>query len=413
LINNTTMTRIKKKSRAGKKNQRKNTDISDVIQHREQEHKDSLEGGPVYKKKNEQLFFVDTMPANLSELAKFSSKYEYHKSREPVYQKSLKANPNIQPAAKSNNAPSMTAEQKRIESLAKKMKRKMEKESNQNSDNNTQHYDLWDPALEIAEKKKQQKIDDESHSWIAPFVEKKVIKKPNQPKPSFLPAVEVTAAGNSYRPTYEAHQDVIGVAVARALEDEEREKEEKEARRILNSRTRKMGMDIDNPEEETLEEEEEEEEERPPEFSERVTEKERKRRLRAKQNIRLQQFKLQQSRIEKQIAKLPELLSNIEERERLHKARYEVIAKTREWREKYMPKRIGPYKYHEPAPAVVLTEELPTHMRTVKPAGNLLQERMKSLHKRNMVEPRKKVKTWIKHPDKWVDKHNMDVEDAI
>eukprot|EP01102_Stenamoeba_stenopodia_P016848 TRINITY_DN5935_c0_g1_i2.p1 TRINITY_DN5935_c0_g1~~TRINITY_DN5935_c0_g1_i2.p1 ORF type:complete len:260 (+),score=87.60 TRINITY_DN5935_c0_g1_i2:76-780(+) len=51
-------------------------------------------------------------------------------------------------------------------------------------------------------------------------------KKPAKPEPSLVPAVEIDLPGNSYNPTYEDHQDALGVAVAKVLKSEEEVKNE-------------------------------------------------------------------------------------------------------------------------------------------------------------------------------------------
>eukprot|EP00003_Mantamonas_plastica_P028804 TRINITY_DN6690_c0_g1_i1.p1 TRINITY_DN6690_c0_g1~~TRINITY_DN6690_c0_g1_i1.p1 ORF type:complete len:599 (+),score=232.71 TRINITY_DN6690_c0_g1_i1:28-1797(+) len=56
------------------------------------------------------------------------------------------------------------------------------------------------------------------------------------------------------------------------------------------------------------------------------------------------------------------------------------------------PKRLGKYKYRERKEDVLTTDELPDHLRTLTAVGDLFQERLDSLEKRNMLEPRKRVK---------------------
>lgn len=55
----------KKKSRKGKKNQRKNCDTTDWEKAVESSHKESLEGGPIEKKHDSQLFFTDLATAEV------------------------------------------------------------------------------------------------------------------------------------------------------------------------------------------------------------------------------------------------------------------------------------------------------------------------------------------------------------
>lgn len=48
-----------KKDRKGKKNLRKNVDITDVEQHEEHQREEALAGGPLEKRQNEDLFVID------------------------------------------------------------------------------------------------------------------------------------------------------------------------------------------------------------------------------------------------------------------------------------------------------------------------------------------------------------------
>jgi len=55
---------------------------------------------------------------------------------------------------------------------------------------------------------------------------------------------------------------------------------------------------------------------------------------------------------------------------------------------KYATKRIGRLKYEEPEMDLKLSGELTSSLRTLKPEGNILTDRYKSLQKRNIIEPR-------------------------
>lgn len=63
-----------------------------------------------------------------------------------------------------------------------------------------------------------------------------------------------------------------------------------------------------------------------------------------------------------------------------------------EQRLKYATKRIGRLKYEEPELELKLSGELTSSLRTLKPEGNILTDRYKSLQKRNLIEPRVRAK---------------------
>jgi len=58
----------------------------------------------------------------------------------------------------------------------------------------------------------------------------------------------------------------------------------------------------------------------------------------------------------------------------------------------YNPKTLSAHKYEPPDIEVNLTEEITGSMRTLKAEGNLLEDRYKSLQRRNLIEPRIKQK---------------------
>jgi len=51
-------------------------------------------------------------------------------------------------------------------------------------------------------------------------------------------------------------------------------------------------------------------------------------------------------------------------------------------------KRLGPEKFEEPEIEVLLTDQLPSRMRLVKPAPNPIKDRFVNLQRRNVIETR-------------------------
>ncbi|ELT97368.1 hypothetical protein CAPTEDRAFT_89666 [Capitella teleta] len=60
---------------------------------------------------------------------------------------------------------------------------------------------------------------------------------------------------------------------------------------------------------------------------------------------------------------------------------------------KDLPKRLGPHKFKDPDLEVKLSDEIEGSLRKLKPEGSLLDDRLKSFQKRNIIEPRKKAKS--------------------
>jgi len=72
---------------------------------------------------------------------------------------------------------------------------------------------------------------------------------------------------------------------------------------------------------------------------------------------------------------------------------------TKRAEELYKPKKISKHKFQPAEIEIKLSDEIPSSLRTLRPEGNLIVDRMKSFEKRNIVEPRKKTlrkKRWVK-----------------
>ena len=91
------------------------------------------------------------------------------------------------------------------------------------------------------------------------------------------------------------------------------------------------------------------------------------------------------------LSSLNELALQINKEEEVKRERLARRKVTRQERIFKAPSRLGKYTYQsEPAP-VLLTEELTGSLRTVAGTHTLIRERLKSLQRRALVEPRKKV----------------------
>jgi hypothetical protein len=85
-----------------------------------------------------------------------------------------------------------------------------------------------------------------AYEWVDPAIPKPV-KAPKgllaRQHPTNVPAVEVAAPGNSYRPTYEDHQDVLGEVLAKRLKRrEEKRKLNRAVRPIKQGLKRKHNV---------------------------------------------------------------------------------------------------------------------------------------------------------------------------
>jgi len=112
------------------------------------------------------------------------------------------------------------------------------------------------------------------------------------------------------------------------------------------------------------------------------------------------------------LARLTSIVQEIDKETKIHEEKRETEKKLEETREKKI--RTGKSFLEEPVPRVLLTNELPNNLRSLKvsTAGDLLQERLVQFQKRKMVEvvnenPRENRKRRVKI----VNKPNMRMDE--
>jgi len=214
------------KSRKSKKNWRKNTDIKEIENFLDERARENLLGGPIEIRPNQNLFIIDKEVEN-NKLIK-STKQRY---REKVLHvdKVLSPNPLIPDVPhklpKKLEIKKITAfTEAELAKFKSKQKLRYEQRQKVRKIRTTQrkrktNYDLWDNENEKNATKEEN--DDFLEVAIHPPV-----KKPDTwiEKASNIPAIEITAPGNSYRPLSDDHQDVLGETVAKLIKMEDEKK---------------------------------------------------------------------------------------------------------------------------------------------------------------------------------------------
>jgi len=242
----------------------------------------------------------------------------------------------------------------------------------------------------------------------------KASSKRNFSTGSLLPAVEVPHAGASYNPSAEEHQELLLKATMVELA------KEREAGRIerqttamfptrgqaptAQDRVKEMSEGIvelnnvaDHPEEE--EDEEGNEEENTAETDEvdqkilkpktRKQKRDRRGRMFEEQKEkRLKEAKIREMEVMR-VKSLKKELSKEDQRtqenqERREKQRVEKMSG---------PIQLSNYKYEPQELELKLSDELTGNLRNLSPEGSLLEDRFKSMQRRNMIEVRVKQKT--------------------
>merc|ERR1712018_408255 len=121
------------------------------------------------------------------------------------------------------------------------------------------------------------------------------------------------------------------------------------------------------------------------------TRKQRKKELKLKMKERRKNYDKREKMRVQNVYKIKTLNKEIKaEEERI--AQNIAKRKVKKELKKSMPASITNHKYEEQDPDLKLSEELTGNLRSLKPEGNLLTDRFKSLQKRNIIETRVKQK---------------------
>jgi len=277
-------------------------------------------------------------------------------------------------------------------------------------------YDLWGQSVNV-----RALSSGVEREWVEAAIPKQVLP-PKWPveMTSALPAVEIEA-GDSYHPTYEAHQDQLATAVAAELKKQEKEKkwnrmlrgERKNAPRLENV------PEVDNLDESGCAEEENPAGRESPDgqmkkthnpYSTKLTQTQRNRMMRRQAQERERAKKLELKAQRRKFEKLPQLIKELNEKELLDMKQQEEKTKRKVESQRVKTKKLGPHRFDEGPKPVLLSAELPNNLRSLQPPVSLFTERFKSLQKRNLLEPRKKVTQKRKYKKKTFEKRTSKME---
>uniref|UniRef100_A0A0N4Z5C6 Ribosome biogenesis protein NOP53 n=1 Tax=Parastrongyloides trichosuri TaxID=131310 RepID=A0A0N4Z5C6_PARTI len=271
-------------------------------------------------------------------------------------------------------------------------------------------YDLWDvPDNKINDEKGYKKDIDMKHSIATKT------RNVNKPKTlnevvNVLPAIEILPSGASYRPNEEEHVKYLSEIVE---EEKTIIKDKERVRRRLKLKTgdtyatprdrfleAASGL-FDNNDAEIKEEVTSDNEEVGKTFNRSQpkykTYKQRKRAL-AQKKLEMAGAEVKRiRRNEQQIDQVPAIYKKVVKKE------VETIKKTKERKRKELVRKCTKTfaredgKFKPEIEPFLLKDEVPEAMRKLKPQGNVLMSRMKSLEKRNIIvggeAPKKKIPT--------------------
>lgn len=231
---------------------------------------------------------------------------------------------------------------------------------------------------------------------------------------SKLKAVQPPHPGMSYNPTFDDHQELIEQVVAK---EEIIIKRQERMERVVTKKFGKMtrdqvekmkqkeliqGLPIDRSKENMQDEEPSDDEYKTVNAPVRNKKKDRQARRKqkeARERELLEKQKKRELKKIKDINNVPELAKDIKAQEKIvekkgkNRAELEKLKKTQAG-------RIAKVKYREPEIDINQLEDIAGSLRNLKPEGNLLLDRFKSLQKRNILPStlhrKRKMKTMVK-----------------
>jgi len=426
--------KMSKASKKNKKSWRKNVDMTAVNQFLEEKRFEERVGGSFADRPDEKLFTIEKeakiIPEkkNRKEVKKLRCFANLEglpgaKDPKPIRNFTLKPEERENPIVKdmkTNKIKSGKIQKKFVDSKMDRQKFQKMKEANKAEAMTRRRtefdFDLWDT-------KEDSKLP--SPEWIKPeaithaakgtgkFVPKSA-KSREFSTGTKVPAVEVPDAGASYNPNIDDHQNLLWKA---AMVEIEKEKDNKKIERQTtgmfpsrkNAPTEKSYIqemsegivelnadeektEVDEEASDDSEEVEEEDSSNNPATKKPKTRRQkrdkRKRMFEEQKKAREQDLKIRET----EMARVKSIKKELNAEE-LQTA--ENTEKRKEALEKKMsgPLKLSNYDYEPQDIEIKLSDELTGNLRNLKQEGSLLEDRFKSLQRRNMIEVRVKQKT--------------------
>eukprot|EP00088_Acartia_fossae_P021927 TRINITY_DN23269_c0_g1_i2.p1 TRINITY_DN23269_c0_g1~~TRINITY_DN23269_c0_g1_i2.p1 ORF type:complete len:505 (+),score=163.88 TRINITY_DN23269_c0_g1_i2:52-1515(+) len=454
----------KKASKKNKKSWRKNIDITDVEEALEEQRFEERVGGSFSERDSKDLFMLDTSGTLQDETAS-------NKKKEPKTFKCfslLEGLPGAPDPAPQRDR--VRSSEERMNPIVKKKKEhlqntgfisKKERLAKTNRENHQEKklagevdrktrrrmkfdFDLWGEEEKTKDGDewvgKETKIH--TDTWTSKLVPKQANNRMEKAK-TLLPAVEVPHPGQSYNPSLSDHQDVLWKA---AMVELDKEKEQKRLERLTTAMYPKKGeaptmqtyikemsagipelQDGSEEKDEDSSEDEDGEEAGQHEDQETETEKvdgatpfkpktrkqRRDMKRTAKKEWLLKAKKLEKSK-EDEVFTIKSMKKDIAKKEKQMEERQKKKAEKAIEKLKN-PLRLSNYKYQPQEIEIKLSDELTGKLRNLKAEGSILEDRYKSLQRRNLVETRVIHHAKKKKKVKVVDKrsHKMGFEDEL
>ncbi|KAK7748934.1 hypothetical protein SLS53_000959 [Cytospora paraplurivora] len=414
-------------SRKGKKAWRKNVDVTEVQTGLENLNEEIIQGGVIAEKESTDLFVLDTLgdKANVKKVPKVKGL----KADEIIAARS--AVPAVSSKKRSGDKTTdgiLPVKRQRTNYVTKKELSRIKKVADGHHESTVEvvdaSYDPW--AMDVTPTATAVNKVQERNEWIPELVKAKtpstLAKKPISlaANGKQIPAVAKPAGGYSYNPVVtdyltrleEEGEKAVEVERKRLeAEEADRKKQEAAARSAAEAEAAEAKAELSEWDEDSAWEGVESDAEgvltkRP----KRKTPAQRNKAKRRKEAERLARHQAASLRKEQQAKHIKELAEAVEERQReLTLQKMEMSDGESDGNELELRRRqLGKFKLPEKDLELVLPDELQESLRRLKPEGNLLKERYRSLLVRGRLEARRKIpfrkQAKVKWTEKWTHK---------
>jgi len=434
--------RRKNASKKNKKSWRKNTDIDDVDEFLEDQRLEQRLGGSFDQRQDDELFVVDkgvkesgkalAQPISRRAARKKAAKEKPFKCFQSLLP-DVEVAPHVTPGTRRN--PVLVAKEKKLkekgvvkakERIAKKHKAQAAvtvaannkaQETRRRTDFD---FDLWNEDVTSAvganEVKSSEWLGEDTKVHTLLYTRKKAVRAPGKAKArTKLAAVETPAGGESYNPSFKDHQDILFRATLTELKKERVQnnvdfhttrmfpaRPPTDAERVKELTEGLFDDKEEEPSNEKAEETGDEKSAKGDDVDDDDDDKEKKgnkpktrKQKRDERKRRVQELKADKVKrdkvLEHDFTRLKSIKKALAAEEDEVEANKVKKAKTKE--EKLTKAAtLSNYKFEEPEVDIKLSEELTGNLRNLKPEGNILTDRFKSLQKRNLIETRVKQK---------------------
>jgi len=440
-----------KASKKNKKSWRKNVDMTDVNEYLEEKRFEERVGGSVTDKPDEALFTLDTnVDTELSETKRKRREDKPLKcfallnglpgaaNPVPVRNHTLTPEQRENPIVKDKRLRNIKEGkiQKKHLDRVKDRKTHLEKKEATKAEAKTRRrttfdFDLWDDEGSKKDGTKNEKLPDKDWVNKEALVQTAIGTSQYIPRSakdrtvtsgSKLEAVEVPESGASYNPSLQDHQELLWKA---AMVEIDKEKENQRIERLTTgmfpskdhapsaeSKMKELSEGIVELGDDAEEDENEEEIEKivignKPKTRRQLRDRRKKifsdQKKEREKDVKIREIEV--SRVKSIKKKLKANEVKTEERKEKKKAAAEEKL--------HGPVRLSNYKYEPQEIEIKLSDELTGNLRNLKQEGSLLEDRFKSLQRRNMIEVRVKQKTVRKLKRKTFEKrsHKMGWEE--